>query len=75
MTDALGTLTPTSMTVVATRICVCPEAKSCICVSLSLGFILPCTIETLKLGNLSHIYLNPFSRSIRSDFLFSSMSG
>ena len=39
ITEALGTLTPTSMTVVATIICVSPLTKRCISASFSAGFI------------------------------------
>ena len=41
ITEALGTFTPTSITVVLTRICVRPEANSAIAASLSAGSILP----------------------------------
>ena len=47
ITDAFGTFTPTSITVVATIICVSPFLKRCISKSFSAGFILPCTTLTL----------------------------
>ena len=39
--EALGTFTPTSMTVVATMICASLLTNLCIAASLSFGFILP----------------------------------
>ena len=47
MTLALGTFTPTSITVVATSICVSPFTKACISASFSTAFILPCTLLIL----------------------------
>ncbi len=55
ITEAFGTFTPTSITVVATIICALPEMKSCICSSFSAAFILPCTLHTVHSGNSSRI--------------------
>ena len=46
---ALGISTPTSITVVATRILLLPSLKSLIALSLSILFCLPWTNEILKL--------------------------
>ena len=48
ITVALGTSTPTSMTVVETRTCTSPWAKACIVRSFSSGGIRPCSISTRR---------------------------
>ena len=53
MTAALGTSTPTSMTVVDTRMSVSRAAKAAITASFSFGFILPWTWATRRSGNTS----------------------
>ncbi len=45
MTVALGTSTPTSITVVATRTSTSPAANACITASFSSGAIRPCSIS------------------------------
>ena len=46
ITEALGTSTPTSMTVVATKSAYLLAAKSAMTASFSSGFVLPCTTAT-----------------------------
>ena len=55
MIVACGISTPTSMTVVATRICVAPSAKAAIAASLSRLFILPWTSPTLIAEDLAQM--------------------
>ena len=47
MIDALGTSTPTSITVVATSTSMSPDTKASIVAALSFGFIRPCSRPTL----------------------------
>ena len=53
MRAALGTSTPTSMTVVDTSTWVSPAAKAAITASFSRGFIFPWRKSTLRSGNTS----------------------
>ena len=71
ITEALGTFTPTSMTVVATMICASPETNRCIWASFSAAFILPCTIHTWYSGKASRMRSYPSSRFFRSLFSLS----
>jgi hypothetical protein len=50
MTVALGTSTPTSTTVVATRRSISPSAKACITASLSFPFMRPWSSPTRSPG-------------------------
>ncbi len=50
---ALGTSTPTSMTVVATSICVSPSLNARIAASFSAGFMRPWTRPTRNSGSVS----------------------
>ena len=51
ITVALGTSTPTSITVVETSICASPDLKRRIAASLSSGFMRPCTTSTTYSGS------------------------
>ena len=51
ISEALGTFTPTSMTVVETSTSVSPSAKALMTASFSPGFILPCISATLTSGS------------------------
>ena len=59
ISEALGTSTPTSMTVVATSRCSSPRLKASIVACFSPGFIRPCTKPTRSSGraavNCSHV--------------------
>ena len=51
MTVALGTSTPTSMTVVATSTCVSLSRNRPMTASLSVGFMRPCNNSTCQSAN------------------------
>ena len=75
ITEAFGTFTPTSITVVATIIWVSPLTKRCISASFSAGFILPCTLLTWQSGNSAQISSYPSSRFLISIFSLSFIKG
>ena len=74
-TVALGTLTPTSITVVATSILACPDTKRCICASLASGFMRPWTKQTSYCGKMPQMRSYPVSTLLSSSLGFSAMRG
>ena len=75
ITEALGTFTPTSITVVATSIWVSLRTKRCISSSLSFGFIRPWTLLRRNSGNASRNTSKPSSRFFKSLLALSSIRG
>jgi hypothetical protein len=75
ITVALGTSTPTSITVVATRRSASPDLNRCIASSFSYGSIRPWTISARYGRNRWRSSSNPDSASFRSSFSLSSTSG
>ena len=75
ITEALGTSTPTSTTVVHTSTWMWPERKASMTSSFSSAFIRPCNRPISTPGNTSLSLPAPRVASSRSSFSDSSTSG
>ena len=75
MTEALGTFTPTSITVVETKISISPLANDCIMVSFSSLEMRPCNKATRADEKRWRIFSKPAVASFKSRASDSSISG